>query len=908
MSPDAPATSPTDRRSRLAKLGKEEAATPAPSPAAHGPVPSTPSAPAPANLPGAPPVPGAPPAAPPGAPSLTPPQPPRPTPAVAAPPVAPRPVTPPPAAAPAPPAPLAAARRERRPEPAPPEPKPEPKPLTGRAARAAEKEAAKQAAKAAKAAKAAGGSPAAAHAIPAPPAPPASAAQFGAHAPTRAAAPEGPQKGRNEAEGLRAIAPTRAQDVIHEQLGRKSVRAETIKLPQFPAPASDRPQAMQAEQTRREAIAKKEAERRQKLLEGKTPDEIKKLEHDWGEEDKLTYTPDPDDREIEVFAIHEPYGYVQMVKNDRTHATLYHVIEPKLSRDEKLLLDFIENTLVDVLDLQPAELDKIELPKYIEGKFDQVIFDYSIRLGDEESTEDESRKRLLYYVMRDFIGEGPIDVFIRDPMIEDISCDGPHQPIFIYHRKYESLTTTVRFRSHEELDSFVIRLAQRAGKHVSIAEPILDATLRDGSRLQATLAKEVSTFGSTFTIRKFREVPFTPIDLVRFGTMSSAMLAYLWMVIQYHQSAIYAGGTASGKTTAINAIMLFIPPQLKVITIEDTREINIPQPNWIAGLTRGGFGPRDAHGRQAGEIDMFQLLKNALRQRPEYIIVGEVRGAEAYNLFQAMATGHAAYGTMHADSVDAVIHRLESDPINIPRALLEALDVVAVQIQTRVGGKRVRRTKQITEIVGLDPNTREILTNEVFTWDPGSDRFLFSGISYSLERIAAETGLSSQQVAMEMEDRVRVINWMVDQDIRVYKTVAEIITAYFYDKEGVLQKVDNNLPWSQESPAAPPAAAPAQADGPTGTPAESPPGTPPGASSGIPAMDQPGGAGQPGEAGQPVSGSGQPGSGETAPEGSEATPRDATSEATEAAPAAPPASEPAAVAAPAKKGRSSVKK
>jgi archaeal flagellar protein FlaI len=632
----------------------------------------------------------------------------------------------------------------------------------------------------------------------APPPEPTPGAPHGEPRPTRSATPGqgGPQKGVNEAEGLRAISPTRAQDVIQEQMARKVVRATTLKLPHFPAPASDRPQAMQDEQQRRERIAQKEAERRAKVLEGLTPEEIKKYEQEWQAEDELSYRPDPDDRELEVFAIHEPYAYVQIIRNDRTHATLYHVIEPKLSRDEKLLLDFIEKTLVDVLDLQPSELDKTDLPDYIRGKFDQVIYDYSIRLGDEESTEEASRARLLYYVMRDFIGEGPIDVFIRDPMIEDISCDGPHQPIFIYHRKYESITTTVRFRGHEELDSFVIRLAQRAGKHVSIAEPILDATLRDGSRLQATLAKEVSTFGSTFTIRKFREVPFSPVDLVRFGTMSSTMLAYLWMVIQYHQSAIYAGGTASGKTTAINAIMLFIPPQLKVITIEDTREINIPQPNWIAGLTRGGFGPRDAHGRQAGEIDMFQLLKNALRQRPEYIIVGEVRGAEAYNLFQAMATGHAAYGTMHADSVDAVIHRLESDPINIPRALLEALDVVAVQIQTRVGGKRVRRTKQITEIVGLDPNTREILTNEVFTWDPASDKFNFSGISYSLERIAAETGLSSQEVLQEMEDRVRVINWMVDQDIRLYKTVAEIITNYFYDKAAVLAKVDGGLPWA----------------------------------------------------------------------------------------------------------------
>jgi len=602
-----------------------------------------------------------------------------------------------------------------------------------------------------------------------------------------------------EKKGLKRITPTRAKDTIDQRLQQKAIRPDVVKLPHFPAPAAERPEAMHIEEQRRERITERERERREQVLEGLSEDQRQRLEQDWSLEDDLEYRPDPDDKEVEVYAVNEPFAYVQIVRNARTHEMFYHVIEPKLSHDEKVLLQFIEHTLVDVLDLDPEELEKDGLERYIGGKFEEVLFDYSISLGDEESTEEETKERLLYYVYRDFIGEGPIDVFTRDEMIEDISCDGPHVPVFVYHRRYESLTTTVRFRGHDHLDSFVIRMAQRAGKHVSIAEPILDATMRDGSRLQATLAKEVSSFGSTFTIRKFRETPFTPIDLVRFGTMSSAMLAYLWMVIQYRMSAIYAGGTASGKTTAINAIMLFIPPQLKVVTIEDTREINIPQPNWIAGITRGGFGPRDAHGRQAGEIDMFQLLKNALRQRPEYIIVGEVRGAEAYNLFQAMATGHAAYGTMHADSVDAVIHRLESDPINIPRALLEALDVVAVQVQTHVGGKRVRRTKQLTEIVGLDPNTREILTNEVFHWDPATDRFVYSGVSYALERIAAESGKTSREIALEMNDRVKIINWMVDTELRDYRDVAQVIATYYKDKPRVMKKVEKKEPWREEA-------------------------------------------------------------------------------------------------------------
>lgn len=562
-----------------------------------------------------------------------------------------------------------------------------------------------------------------------------------------------------------------------------------VRLPTFPTASGPRPAAVAREEQRRILISQEEARRRAKTLQKADPEDRQKYSRVWEIDDRLFYGLDPDDVEVELYPIREPFAYVQILRNTRTHELFYHVIEPRLSHVEAKTLEFIESTMVDVLELQPSELDLRDLDKYIRDKFDQVLSDYGMVLGKNKAEAAESRDRLLYYVLRDFTGEGPIDVFMNDPLIEDISCDGPHQPMFVYHRKYEALTTTVRFRDHDHLDSFVIRLAQRAGKHISIAEPILDATMRDGSRLQATLAKEVSTFGSTFTIRKFKEIPFTPIDLVRFGTMSPQMLAYLWLIIQYHMSAMFAGGTASGKTTSVNAIMLFIPPQNKVVSIEDTREIKIPQPNWIAGITRNGFGPRDNSGRQAGEIDMFQLLKNALRQRPEYIIVGEVRGEEAYSLFQAMATGHAAYGTMHADSVDAVIHRLESEPLNIPRSLLEALDVVTVQIQTRVGGKRVRRTKQITEIVGLDPNTREILTNEVFRWVPATDSFEYSGVSYALERIAAEAGMSTPEIVAELQDRVRLIQHLVATDVRDYEQIAQLIASYYKEKDKVLAVV-----------------------------------------------------------------------------------------------------------------------
>lgn len=638
--------------------------------------------------------------------------------------------------------------------------------------------------------------PAAPGAAPAPARPAASPQR-----PAPPAAQEGPARAVHAGEATKQTFRTTRELEVAERdkrlkaaAGDRAVRPGVVKVPQFDAPtttaAPPKTETIQiaapgaAAQVARPAEPGKAAADGAKPKEGEAPAE---------EEEEVDPFPLlPDDKQLDYYPIQEPWGYVQIVYNDKDKETKYRVIEPQLSKEERRVLRFVETTLVDVLDAPPEELEGKSLSDFLRGKFEEVLYDYSIVLGDEEAEEKKVKDRLLYYIYRDFIGEGRIDVLMRDPLIEDISCDGPHQPIFIYHRKYESIKSNVKFRDDDELDSFVIRMAQRSGKHVSIAEPILDATMLDGSRLQATLSREVSAHGSTFTIRKFRSEPFTPPDLVRFGTQSAEMLAYWWIAIQNAASAIYAGGTASGKTTSLNAILLFIPPQMKIVSIEDTRELALPHPNWIAGITRSGFGPRDEQGRQAGEIDMFQLLKNALRQRPEYIIVGEVRGKEAYNLFQAMATGHAAYGTMHADSVDAVIHRLESDPINIPRSLLEALDIISIQIQTRVGGKRVRRSKQLAEIVGLDPHTHEILTNEVFRWVPKDDSFKFSGVSYILERIQVEKGMSADEMKKEIENRVEIIKYMIKRNVRHYKEVGRIVAGYYKDPKSAMEKVRKN--------------------------------------------------------------------------------------------------------------------
>jgi flagellar protein FlaI len=335
-----------------------------------------------------------------------------------------------------------------------------------------------------------------------------------------------------------------------------------------------------------------------------------------------------------------------------------------------------------------------------------------------------------------------------------------------------------------------VKLAQKCGKHISISEPMLDATMPDGSRIQMTLSTEVTTKGSTFTIRKFSEDPFSPPDLIEFHTMSSEMVAYMWLAVENGVNALIAGGTAAGKTSTLNALCLFIPRESKIVSIEETREINLPHPNWIPGVVRSGFG--DVVGNKViGEIDLYDLMKAALRQRPEYILVGEIRGKEAYVLFQAMATGHTTYSTVHADSAQSLIHRLEGKPIEIPRIMLQTLDVVCIQVISRVKNKRARRCKQIIEIIDIDPTTKEILTNEVFRWDPIEDKFIYSGKSYILERIRAEKDISREGMIGEIKNRTLLLDWMNKNNIREFKKVATVVAQYADNPEEVMKKIRN---------------------------------------------------------------------------------------------------------------------
>ncbi len=492
-------------------------------------------------------------------------------------------------------------------------------------------------------------------------------------------------------------------------------------------------------------------------------------------------------RQIEIDPVEEPYSYVRILYDNLNSEYIYEIIEPPLTRDDTEILDEIKKYLKEKFEMKEFETPE-ERKEYLFKMADDAVKELNIKV------EPIVWERIKYYLYRDFLGYGKVQVPMIHSEVEDISCDGVNIPIYIYHRMYGSIKSNLKFQKEEELDQYVVWIVQKSGKHISISNPMVDATLPDGSRLQATLGKYVTKRGSSFTIRRFKPNPFTPIDLIRFRTMSREMMAYLWLAVENGMSMIVCGGTASGKTTTLNAVLLFIPPNMKIVSIEDTRELNLPHENWIPSLTREGVGePNPVTGKKPGEIDMFDLLKAALRQRPQYIMVGEVRGAEAYTVFQAMATGKTCYTTFHAEDVKAMVHRFENPPINLPRALITALDIVLLQAQVKVGTTMTRRVKALTEIVTLDPETNEIITNNAYTWNPADDSFNFSGHSYVYEKIATIKGWSQRRMELEVKRRERILKYMEKLGVRYYRDVARIVSAYYKNPEEVIKRVDEVL-------------------------------------------------------------------------------------------------------------------
>ena len=479
------------------------------------------------------------------------------------------------------------------------------------------------------------------------------------------------------------------------------------------------------------------------------------------------------------YCLISPYAFVHIYWDPKIYELVYEIEEPVLNKEEMEYKEQLISAMRDLINFDRViKKDEEELKEYIDTRFKFLATEFGMDISYE------SYKKIYYYLCRDFIGFNEIEPLLRDYYVEDIECNGLGSHIYIVHRVYRNIKTNVIFNDLDKIESFVEKLAQRSGKYISYASPILDASLPDGSRINATYTKDVTSKGPTFTIRKFTTTPWTPAQLVSFNTLSPEMLAYLWLLVQYKMNILITGGTSSGKTTLLNAIGFFIPQEARVVSIEDTRELNLPRENWLPSVVRGAIGIGTL-----GEVDLFALLKSSFRQNPDYVIVGEVRGREASVLFQGMASGHSSISTIHADSVDTVIKRLETPPIELSPTLLNVLDCVCIMTHAIVNKQETRKLREIVEIVNVTPDGIAI-TNTPYIWNPINDQFYFKKNSKIFEKISRRYGIDREDLNTEFKKRVQLIYKLYQNKIFGFNEVQDIISKYYKKPKEVLKEYE----------------------------------------------------------------------------------------------------------------------
>ena len=478
---------------------------------------------------------------------------------------------------------------------------------------------------------------------------------------------------------------------------------------------------------------------------------------------------------VKKYPLDPPFSYANILYNVEKSSYLYFVDELKLNYEEKAIFEKLYRLIEESLE-SPS---KTKNDQNFEDHLNTVLKENERLFSNHSST---SMEKVKYYLKRDVLGFGYIDPLMHDVSIEDISCSGTEKPIFVWHRNYDSIPTNIHYPSNENLNSFVSRIVFRAGKHISSAFPISDLALQGNHRISVLYQKEVTPKGTSFTIRKFKEDPYTVIDLIKFGTINMSIAAYLWMLVEAKMSFIIIGSTGSGKTTILNAITGLVHPDYKIFSVEDVAEININHENWFTLVSRSGFGLSGE-----GEIGMYDLIKAGVRHRPDYIIVGEIRGSEAYVMFQAMATGHGGLCTMHADGLESATKRLQQKPMDIPPAYISLMNcaVVIKRVKENSTGQSSRRAIAVSEIISASSS------HAAFSWNPKTDNFdddLKESIMF--KKIADVSGRDLNELLEEHKRRIKILKWMLENDIRNYKKVAEVVGKYYRDPESLLQKME----------------------------------------------------------------------------------------------------------------------
>ena len=477
---------------------------------------------------------------------------------------------------------------------------------------------------------------------------------------------------------------------------------------------------------------------------------------------------------VKSYPLNPPFSYATILQDTETSGYLYYVDEVQLNQEEEIIFQKLYDLIEHSLDLERRSEKNSGINSYLNKVLEEnkkIFQSYTLA----------SLEKVKYYLKKEIVGFGLIDPIMHDPNIEDISCSGIKTPIYVWHREFDSVPTNVEFED-EKLNNFITRIVFRAGKHISSAYPISDLALEGNHRISVLYQKEITPKGTSFTIRKFREDPYTVIDLIKFGTIDIEIAAYMWMLIEAKMSIIVIGSTGSGKTTILNAISGLVHPDYKIFSVEDVAEVNINHENWFSLVSRSGFGVN-----QEGEIGMYDLIKSGVRHRPDYIVVGEIRGSEAYVMFQAMATGHGGLCTMHADSLNSATKRLQQKPMDIPPAYISLMNcaIVIRRITDLSTGQSSRKAITVEEIKDFESY------HSAFHWNPKTD-FFESDLQNStlLKKIGQQAGNEMEEVLKEYNRRIKILKWMLEHDIRDFKKVSDVVGKYYRDPKALMQKID----------------------------------------------------------------------------------------------------------------------
>ncbi len=467
---------------------------------------------------------------------------------------------------------------------------------------------------------------------------------------------------------------------------------------------------------------------------------------------------------------------INIVQKSDDYVPHYEVVILTISKTTQLVLEKIREELIKKINLGVVDITDQKKAKQIEERFKEAI---KLLIKDYfPEADEEVQEHLIAYLVHNSLGLGDFEILMDDPQLEEIVINSAEEPAWVYHKKYGWLKTNIFLKSEEQIKHYATIMARRIGKQISILNPLLDANLGNGDRVNATL-KPISSRGNTITLRKFSSVPWTITRLMEHKTITPEAASLIWLAVQYELSILIAGGTAAGKTSTLNAIANFFPPNQRVISIEDTREIQLPSfLHWVPMVTR------QPNNEGKGEVSMLDLLVNSLRMRPDRIIVGEIRRQkEAEVLFEAIHTGHSVYATVHANNANETITRLTNPPINIPKEMIPAVSLIIVQWRNRRTG--IRRTFQISEIL---PDARP---NNLVQYDIRTDKTNRINKSVSLfDTIGLYTGFSEREINQNLDEKTKILKWLVKQDISSINDVGRVMAEYYTNKDYLMKFVN----------------------------------------------------------------------------------------------------------------------